>query len=99
MIGTEIADVFLKRRIQPVMSRAHQMWLYSGPMDKTRVNVAELSGKELLDEVRWLTYFSQADSIPLIALYEPFDLAHQPTEVTFWFCVCIRYFFHCLIVL
>jgi hypothetical protein len=82
MIGTEIAAVFLKRRVQPVMSRAHQMWLYSGPMDKTRVNVAELLGKELLDEVGRLTYFSQADSIPLIALYEPFDLAHQPTEVT-----------------
>jgi hypothetical protein len=52
-------------------------------MDKTRVNVAELSGKELLDEVRRLTYFSQADSIPLLAPHEPFDLAHQPTEVTF----------------
>ncbi|KAK1653461.1 hypothetical protein QYE76_071266 [Lolium multiflorum] len=50
MIGTEVVAVFLKRRIQPVMSRAHQMWLYSGPMDETRVNVAELSEKELLDE-------------------------------------------------
>jgi hypothetical protein len=79
MIGTEIVVVFLKCRIQPVMSRAHQMWLYSGPMDKTRVNIAELSGKELLDEVRRLTHFSQADSIPLIAPYEPFDVAHQPT--------------------
>jgi hypothetical protein len=30
MIGTEIAALSLKRRIQPVMSRAHQMWLYTG---------------------------------------------------------------------
>ena len=45
MMGTEIAAVFLKRRIQPVMSIAHPMRLYSGPMDETRVNVAELSEK------------------------------------------------------
>jgi hypothetical protein len=55
MIGTEVAAVFLRRRIQPVMSRAHQMWLYSGPKDETRVNVAEFSEKELLDEVRRVT--------------------------------------------
>jgi hypothetical protein len=33
MIDTEVVAVFLKRRILPVMSRAHQMWLYSGPKD------------------------------------------------------------------
>jgi hypothetical protein len=64
MMGTEIVAVFLKRRIQPVMYRAPQMWLYSGPKDETRVNVAKLSEKELLDEVRRLTHFSQEDSIP-----------------------------------
>jgi hypothetical protein len=87
MMGTEIAAVFLKRRIQPVMSRAHPMWLYSGPMDETRVNVAELSEKELLDEVRRLTHFSQEDSIPLIALQDPFDSDHQPSEVVPFFCL------------
>ncbi|KAK1660757.1 hypothetical protein QYE76_048916 [Lolium multiflorum] len=63
------------------MSRAHPMWLYSGPKDETRVNVAELSEKELLDEVRRLTLFSQEDSIPLISLQPPFDADHPPTEV------------------
>ncbi|KAM0900767.1 hypothetical protein ACQ4PT_020418 [Festuca glaucescens] len=88
IIGTEVAAVFLRRRIQPVMSRAHQMWLYSGPKDETRINVAELSEKELLDEVRRLTHFSQEDSIPLLALHEPYDLAHQPAEVP----ATIKYF-------
>jgi hypothetical protein len=83
MIGTEVAVVFLRRRIQQVMSRTHQMWLYSGPKDVTRINVAELSEKELLDEVRRLTHFSQEDSIPLLALHEPYDLTHQPAEVNF----------------
>jgi hypothetical protein len=81
MMGTEIAAVFLKRRIQPITSRAHPMRLYSDPMDETRVNVAELSEKELLDELRRLTHFSQEDSIPLLALQVPYDSDHQPTEV------------------
>ncbi|KAK1683400.1 hypothetical protein QYE76_044248 [Lolium multiflorum] len=79
--GNVILPVFLKRRIHPVMSRAHQMWLYSGSRDETRVNVTELSEKELLDEVRHLTHFSQEDSIPLLALHEPYDLDHQPSEI------------------
>ncbi|KAM0873436.1 hypothetical protein ACQ4PT_038066 [Festuca glaucescens] len=81
MIGTEITVVFLKRRIQPVMSRVHQMWSYSGSKDVTRINAAELSDKELLDEVRRLTYFSQEDSIPLVALQDPYELYHLPAEV------------------
>ncbi|KAK1669587.1 hypothetical protein QYE76_057746 [Lolium multiflorum] len=81
MVGTEVAAVFLKRRIQPVMARAHPMWLYSGPKDITRVNAAELSEKELLDEVRRLTFFSQEDSIPLTCAYSPLDANHPPLEV------------------
>jgi hypothetical protein len=99
MIGTEVAAVFLKRRVQPIMSRAHPMWLYSGPKDEIRVNVAELSEKEQLDEVRRLTHFSQEDSIPLISLQLPFDADHPPTEVIFPFvfvltCCFQPYSFH-----
>jgi hypothetical protein len=57
------------------------MWLYLGPKDETRVNAAELSDKELLDEGRCLTYFSQEDSIPLLPLQDPYELTHQPAEV------------------
>ena len=84
MIGTEVAAVFLKRRVQPIMVRAHPMWLYSGPKDETRINIAELSEKELLDEVRRLTHFSQEDSIPLISSHPPFDADHPPMEVNFF---------------
>jgi hypothetical protein len=81
MIGTEVAAVFLKRRVQPIMVRAHPMWLYSGPKDETRINAAKLSEKELLDEVRHLTHFSQEDSTPLTSSHLPFDADHPPTEV------------------
>ncbi|KAK1627882.1 hypothetical protein QYE76_002197 [Lolium multiflorum] len=30
MCGTEVVSVFLQRRVQPLMSRPHQLWLYSG---------------------------------------------------------------------
>jgi hypothetical protein len=83
MIGTEVAAVFLKRRVQPIMARVHPMWSYSGPKDETRINIAELSEKELLDEVRRLTLFSQEDSIPLISSYTPLDADHPLTEVNF----------------
>jgi hypothetical protein len=61
------------------------MWSYSGPKDVTRINAIELSEKELLDEVRRLTYFSQEDSIPPVALQDPYELHHLPTEVILLF--------------
>jgi hypothetical protein len=98
MMGTEIDAVFLKRRIQPVMSRAHPMWLYSGPMDETRVNAAELSEKELLDEVRHLTHFRQEDSIPLLSLQPPFDADHPPTKVVSYFLLYQMFHSNCTLI-
>ena len=81
MLGTEFAALFLKRRIQPVMARSHQMWLYTGPKDSTHINAASYLDKELLDEVRRLTHFSQEDTIPLDSLVDPYDAHHLPAEV------------------
>ncbi|KAK1609670.1 hypothetical protein QYE76_033343 [Lolium multiflorum] len=63
------------------MARVHPMWVYSGPKYETSINIAELSEKELLDEVRRLTLFSQEDSIPLISSYTPLDADHPLTEI------------------
>ncbi|KAK1692687.1 hypothetical protein QYE76_009384 [Lolium multiflorum] len=52
-----------------------------GPKDETRINAADLSEKELLDEVRRLTSFNQEDSIPLISSYAPFDVDHPPAGI------------------
>ncbi|KAK1683083.1 hypothetical protein QYE76_043931 [Lolium multiflorum] len=54
--------------------------IFPGPKDDTRINAAELSEKELLDEVRRLTFFSQEDLIPLMSPYTPFDANHPPPE-------------------
>jgi hypothetical protein len=42
MCGTEVPALF---RVQPMMSRRHQMWLYTGPKDVTRINSIDLTEK------------------------------------------------------
>jgi hypothetical protein len=81
MIGTEVTALFMRRCIQPLMSRAHQMWLYSGAKDVTRINAADLSEKELLDEVRRQAHFSQEDTIAMTSAQSPYDIRHLPSAV------------------
>ena len=57
------------------------MWLYTGPKDVSRINSADLTDKELLDEVRHLTYFSQEDSISLTSVQSPYEFRRLPAEV------------------
>ena len=83
MCGTEVVSVFLQRRVQPLMSRPHQLWLYTGKSDKSRINSADLSADELRDEVRRLTCLSMKDNIVLTSARPPYDFDHLPTEVTF----------------
>ncbi|KAK1646772.1 hypothetical protein QYE76_064577 [Lolium multiflorum] len=63
------------------IGQARRLDSINRPKDETRINAAELSEKELLDEVRRLTFFSQEDSIPLISAYIPLDAEHPPPEV------------------
>ncbi|KAK1645145.1 hypothetical protein QYE76_062950 [Lolium multiflorum] len=80
MRGTEVVSVFLQRRVQPLMSRPHQLWLYSGKEDESRVSSAELSAEDLRDEVRRLTCLSMRDNIVLTSARPPYDSDHPPTE-------------------
>jgi hypothetical protein len=77
MCGTEVVALFLNCRIQPVMSRRHQMWLYISPEDLTQINATNFMEKELLNELRRLTHFSQEDSISLVATQAPYDFLHH----------------------
>ncbi|KAK1663464.1 hypothetical protein QYE76_051623 [Lolium multiflorum] len=80
MCGTEVVSVFLQRRVQPLMSRPHQLWLYTDKDDKSRVISADLSAEELRDEVRRLTCLSMRDNIILTSARPPYDFHHLPTE-------------------
>jgi uncharacterized protein YpmB len=83
MCGTEVVSVFLKRRVQPLMSRPHQLWMYVGKDDKSRVSSVDLSDEELHDGVRRLTRFSQKDNIILTLARRPYGLKHLPAKVIF----------------
>ncbi|KAK1664936.1 hypothetical protein QYE76_053095 [Lolium multiflorum] len=81
MCGTEVVSVFLQRRVQPLMSRPHQLWLYTGKDDESRVSSADLSAEDLRDEVRRLTCLSAKDNIVLVSARSPYDSQHLPAEV------------------
>jgi hypothetical protein len=63
------------------MSWAHQLWLYTGANDKSRVSPNDFSEEDLRDEVRCLTCFSQKDTIAMTSAGPPFDFKHLPSEV------------------
>jgi hypothetical protein len=83
MCGTEVVLVFLQRRVHPLMSQPHQLWLYVGKDDKSRVSSADLSDDELHDEVRRLTFLSMKDNIVPTSARPPYDFEHLPAEVIF----------------
>ncbi|KAK1653509.1 hypothetical protein QYE76_071314 [Lolium multiflorum] len=82
MCGTEVVSVFLQLRVQPLMSRPHQLWLYTGKGDKSGVSSADLSANELRDEVHRLTCLSMKDNIVLTSARSPYDFDHLPTEAS-----------------
>ena len=85
MLGTEVATLFLKRRVQPLQYRAHPMYLYTGAKDNTRISLDDLKEKELQDEVRRLTELTQKDNIPLEPNVRPFEASYPSPEVCFMF--------------
>ncbi|XP_051229334.1 uncharacterized protein [Lolium perenne] len=62
------------------MSRPHQLWLFAGKNDKSRVNSADISAGELQNEVRRLTCLSTKDTIVLTSARPPYDSKHPPSE-------------------
>nr|XP_051197352.1 uncharacterized protein LOC127310747 [Lolium perenne] len=62
------------------MSRVHQLWLYTGASDKSRISPTDLSDEDLRDEVRRLTCLSQKDNIVMTSARPPLDLKHLPSE-------------------
>ncbi|KAK1685097.1 hypothetical protein QYE76_045945 [Lolium multiflorum] len=82
MCGTEVVSVFLKHRVHPLMSRPHQLWMYTAKEDTSRVSSADLSDEDLRDEVRRLTCYSMKDIIVLTSARSPSDLKHLPVEAS-----------------
>ncbi|KAK1608985.1 hypothetical protein QYE76_032658 [Lolium multiflorum] len=82
MCGTEVVSVFLKRRVQPLMSRPHHLWMYNGSSDKSRIRSTDVSEEDLRDEVSRLTRLSQKDNIVMTSAHPPLDLKHLPAKAS-----------------
>ena len=46
VIGMDLLEVFLSRRIQPLQAHDHSMWMYSGAGDTARVHPEECQPKQ-----------------------------------------------------
>ncbi|MEI4920842.1 hypothetical protein Q8G81_35390, partial [Klebsiella pneumoniae] len=62
--GVDIIRVFLERRVQPLQSRAHPMFLYAGRRDPTRVSAEKLSQGDLDRALRTLLKYKAGEDIP-----------------------------------
>ena len=63
LTDVHLAGVFLKRRIQPLQARVHNIWAYSGTGDATQVRNEELSSNELETNLRAITCIKASDPI------------------------------------
>uniref|UniRef100_A0ACD5U622 Uncharacterized protein n=1 Tax=Avena sativa TaxID=4498 RepID=A0ACD5U622_AVESA len=80
--GVDIIRTFLKRRVQPLQSRAHPMFLYTGRHDPTRVAAEELSKGDLDRVLRPLLKFKAEEDLPGRSLTPPFS-ASRPVPQEF----------------
>jgi hypothetical protein len=60
--GLHLISTFLRRRIQPLQSRIHAMWLYTGVQDPTHVHNEDFSTNELETRMRAITNLTSKDS-------------------------------------
>ena len=73
VIGMDLLEVFLRRRIQPLQPRDHPMWMYSGLDDSTRIHPE-----------KWLSGMTENKDNPRGARrVTPFDQSHVPEKVRF----------------
>lgn len=79
VIGMDLLEVFLQRRIQPLQARDHPMWMYSGLEDSTQIHPEEVDDDTL---EKWLSGMTGNKDNPRGARrVPPFDQSHVPEKV------------------
>ena len=81
VIGMDLLEVFLSRRIQPLQARDHPMWMYSGPEDTARTHPEEV-GEEMV--AQWLRSITGNKDNPRGARrVVPLDQSYEVNKVQF----------------
>lgn len=79
VMGIDLLEVFLRRRIQPLQYRGHCMWLYCGTEDETRVH-PEAADDATLE--RWMAAVTGNEDNPRGARrIPPLDHSSTPDKV------------------
>ena len=77
--GMDLLEVFLSRRIQPLQTRDHPMWMYSGLEDSSRIHLEDVS-KDTVE--KWLRGITRNKDNPRGSRRViPFDHSHQLEQV------------------
>ena len=77
--GMDLLEVFLSRRIQPLQACDHQMWMYSGLEDSTRIHPQDVSEDTVEKCLRGIT--GNKDNPRGCRRVIPFDHLRQPEQV------------------
>lgn len=82
LTGEQVLKRWLKRRVQPLATRAHPMNPYEGPKDPTRMASGELPEDELRAHIHTSTDL-ELEKILLHVAMEPFCLSNPPSDVSY----------------
>ena len=77
--GAQLSGIFLKRRVQPLQTRAEPMWSYKSTADPSRVRVDELSGTELDTYMRLII---KPSALTTEVAVPPFSSDNPPPSVS-----------------
>ena len=84
--GMDLLEVFLSRRIQPLQSRDHPMWMYSGLEESTRIHPEEIDDATL---ERWMGSITGNKDNPRGARrVVPLDQSYEVDKVRFCISDC-----------
>jgi hypothetical protein len=89
--GLQLIRTFIERQIQPLATRAHCMWDYTGRRDPTRFSSDELKEAEIDDGVCAVTSLKKKLTVPKIFGMEAFSKSNPRTEVCL-LCPLTEYF-------
>ena len=85
--GMDLLEVFLSRCIQPLQSRGHPMWMYSGIYDTTRIHLEEVTEETVEQWLQGIT--GNKDNPRGSRRVPPFDHVNEPEMVRLFPSECL----------
>jgi hypothetical protein len=81
LLGIQLIQTFIERRVQPLAAQAHCMWDYTDRRDPTRISSDELREAEIDDSMHAITNIKKKAFAPKIFGAVAFSKTFPRTEV------------------